>query len=280
MENILVKQKDKPKRIWEIDFLRGLAIILMILDHLCYDLSFLPSIFSNFHTINNPAIDFLVYNIGGIYWSEAREVLHLIFLSLFLLLVGISCHFSKSNLKRGISLFIVQLIFGGVMELVSFIIDMNMTVWFGILFHISVGILLTCLIDLIFSKIKKVTKWVYLGLGITLIVISIVFDLFIPTKSTNQITFDNIFMVLFGGLFYGGDYFCLTSTLPFIFIGKFLGEVLYKERKSLLPSLDICLNKPFCFVGRHSILFYLFHQVFLFLILGITMLSLGYTLNF
>ena len=49
----------KKPRIWEIDFLRGLAIIMMILDHFCYDCLFLPRLFSNFYQINNPFVNFL-----------------------------------------------------------------------------------------------------------------------------------------------------------------------------------------------------------------------------
>lgn len=40
MEKIEEKEKNNQKikkRIWEIDFLRGLAIILMVLDHFTYD---------------------------------------------------------------------------------------------------------------------------------------------------------------------------------------------------------------------------------------------------
>ena len=91
------------------------------------------------------------------------------------------------------------------------------------------------------------------------------------------------------------------AYMGFLFIGSFIGEVFYKERKSYFKPLpekpDKNSNKinqvvyystifPYkgiknviAFSGRHSLFFYLFHQVLLILILGIVLLSKGYTLN-
>lgn len=267
----------KKPRIWEIDFLRGLAIIMMILDHFCYDCLFLPHIFSNFYQINNPFVNFLFNDIGPIYSSDVRNVFHVIFVGIFLMLVGISCHFSKNNLKRGLLLLLVQVIFGTIMEVVSFLLKEDFSVWFGILYAISFSILATVLFDFLLKKVKY-KQFIYLGMGVILVAIGLIFHQFTQYNYVSEITVSNFFKVILGINAYGADYFPLFPLMGFCFIGKFIGEFFYNDRKSLLPKLDKAYNKPFCFVGRHSIIFYLAHQVVLVLILGIIMLSLGYKL--
>lgn len=260
------------KRIWEIDFLRGFAICLMILDHLCYDFLYLPNFFTNYYEINNPFITWCVDNIGPIFFNDIKIAFHYIFVAIFLLLVGISCHFSKSNLKRGLMLLGVQIVFSLVMEGLSIYTKENLRVTFGILYVISFSILITCLIDLIPYK-----KWIYLTLGIIIPILGIIFNMYMPPY-VYELNASNWWQVLLGLRSYGADYFSIIPYIGFVFLGKFIGEVFYDKRKSLLPKLDGVWNKPICFIGRHSIIFYLLHQVVLVALLGIICLSLGYTL--
>ena len=48
-----VFNQNKKSRIWEIDFLRGLPIIGLVLYHLGYDFIMLPYVFSNFYAMGN-----------------------------------------------------------------------------------------------------------------------------------------------------------------------------------------------------------------------------------
>ena len=93
------------KRINEIDFLRGIAILLMIFDHAIYDLfGLMPNIFAGMY-------DSLIYDLAKAYWKwPIREVFHHIVVFVFLAITGICCSFSKSNIKRGIKLFIVSML--------------------------------------------------------------------------------------------------------------------------------------------------------------------------
>jgi len=126
-------QNSRTGRLWEVDFLRGLAIIMMVIFHLAYDLDF-----------------FRIYEIdlsGGFWFYLARFTA-----SLFLLLVGISLTLSHSRaklagqrnqypfrlLKR--SLWIMSLAMG--ITLVTYIVIGRGFIVFGILHLISISILL------------------------------------------------------------------------------------------------------------------------------------------
>jgi len=73
--------KNLEKRFWEIDFLRGLAIIMMILFHLLYDLNYFGEYNLNLHS--------------GFWWYFARMTA-----TIFILLVGISLTLSFSRAKK------------------------------------------------------------------------------------------------------------------------------------------------------------------------------------
>lgn len=89
------------KRIWELDFLRGLAIIMMVFDHIMYDFAYLPGYFSNFYDVNHPLFNWL-NDFARLYWnSTLRFFGREFFVLLFLLISGISFTFSKDNFKRG-----------------------------------------------------------------------------------------------------------------------------------------------------------------------------------
>jgi len=68
------------KRFWEIDFLRGIAIVMMVVFHILYDFSF----FGNF--------SFDVFSGFWFYFGKACAVL-------FLLLVGVSLVISSFKKK-------------------------------------------------------------------------------------------------------------------------------------------------------------------------------------
>jgi uncharacterized membrane protein len=92
----------KTNRIWEIDFLRGVAIIFMSLFHLLYDLS-----------------EFYKFNID--YTSGVVDLMGETSALMFITLTGISCSLSKNNLKRGLKI----LFFALTITIVTYIYDVN-----------------------------------------------------------------------------------------------------------------------------------------------------------
>jgi len=70
-------------RIWELDFLRGIALILMIYFHVIFDMK--------------EFFDYPVsYSIGINYYIGKASAI------LFMLVSGISCSLSRSNIRRGL----------------------------------------------------------------------------------------------------------------------------------------------------------------------------------
>jgi len=100
-QNLLAKPKTQNRnRVWEIDTLRGICILLMLLDHFMFNFMILDLSTSNWLSVNNRFFQFMnAYAIW--YWEwAAREVIRFCVVFLFLLLSGISCTFSRNNKNR------------------------------------------------------------------------------------------------------------------------------------------------------------------------------------
>lgn len=271
--------KTKKNRIWEIDFLRGFSVLLMVCDHLLYDFTMLRGMFGNYssHSSNiAPAL----YNFG-VWWyynSDIRSVLHVIFVSVFCLLVGVSCSFSRSNPKRAGQLFLVSLIFSAVTFGAYYLFDISSI-------YIVFGILnLFCVSILVYSLLKMLPGH---KLIMTLVGVGIIALRFLPEFDATSIerivflvpsnqTIENFLKIAVGLARSGADWQPLVPWMGVVLIGGVLGEELYQERKSLLPKLDGKWNKPFCFVGRSSLLIYITHQPILVGILFVIMSIIGY----
>ncbi|MDH5385786.1 MAG: DUF1624 domain-containing protein [Candidatus Aminicenantes bacterium] len=228
-----VSQKSGSRRIWEIDFLRGLSIILVVGYHLLYDLGEFVGVerFFGFTT-----------DLSTIAWSVAQHF----FAGLFIVLSGTSSTLTRSNMRRGLKLLAVSL----AVTAITYIFDSSSAVWFGILQLLAVSILV---FGAAFEKAKPVTcaAWgvFVLGLGAVLHLL----------KKGMTIRFD---WLLPFGIHRPGyssfDYFPLIPWLGVFLIGAVLGKSVYAPRRSLLPW-----RLPQTFVnaaGRHSLLIYIFHQ--------------------
>ena len=67
----------------------------------------------------------------------------------------------------------------------------------------------------------------------------------------------------------GGDYFPLIPYLGYAFAGAAVITLFYGGGKSLLPKLDGGWNKPFRFVGKHTLLIVIVHQIVNMLLLAL-----------
>ncbi|MCX5775039.1 MAG: heparan-alpha-glucosaminide N-acetyltransferase domain-containing protein, partial [Firmicutes bacterium] len=166
------KKERLSHRIWEIDFLRGLAILLMLFDHLMYDFTLLPGLFPhNFYLHVSQIAPAL--NEMGIWWfyiSPLRYVGHVFFVGVFALIVGISCSFSRSNLKRGALLLLFALFISGVTLLADHVFNMGLFVVFGILHTFAISIFLYSLLRLL-----PYHRIVMLAVGSAIVVLFFIF---------------------------------------------------------------------------------------------------------
>lgn len=260
----------KQKRIWEIDFLRGLAIILMIFDHIMWDLYLMHDWFGGTPNLNGN--DFLLSLSHTAYTYLRSDIQfwgHMIFSNLFVFLVGVSTALSHSNIKRGVKLLAVAV----GLTLVTYLISMYIAftpIIFGILHCLSLSLL-------IYSFINQLTKnkWVYFVLAIPIIVLGVYWR-FWDLTFVESFDFSELGGIILGyGVAYGEDYFALFPYLGVLFLGAFFGMSVYKNRGSVLPKLDGKWNKPVCFVGRHALVIYILHQIIIPVIIFAIAFSMG-----
>lgn len=93
-----VFNQNKKSRIWEIDFLRGLPIIGLVLYHLGYDFIMLPYVFSNFYAMGNLGLQKFCYRVSLIMDSRLVDSLVPVFAGRFYLFVEYHQVFQKITL--------------------------------------------------------------------------------------------------------------------------------------------------------------------------------------
>ena len=226
------------KRFWEIDFLRGIAIIMMVMFHFLWDLNH----FYNFDI-----------SVSKGFWN----VFQITTASLFLFLVGISLTISNTNnnagyikyLKRGLKIFS----FGLIITVVTKLIFPDSFVVFGILHLIGVSIIL--------SYVFRKFRYLNLLFGICFVVVG-------GLLKNYAVNFDWLFFLgLYSNRFYSLDYFPIFPWFGVILIGMFFGNLLYSTNKRNFKLKDSSENKAVnfvCFLGKKSLIIYLLHQIVLY----------------
>jgi uncharacterized membrane protein len=228
------------ERIWEIDFLRGLSIILVIGYHLLYDLGDYVGIsrFLGWST-----------NLSTVAWTIAQHF----FAGLFVLLSGVSSTLTRSNTRRGLRLLAVALALTLATYLIAVwlhLFDPAETIIFGILHCLAVSMLLY---GAVFKRVSAAANAV---LGAGLIGLAALLPIL---KKALVIRSD--WLIPFGlpsPTFSSLDYFPLIPWFGVFLIGAALGRSLYSKKKSFLPwrlpvtSVNVA--------GRHSLLIYIVHQ--------------------
>jgi uncharacterized membrane protein len=234
-------KKPISSRYWEVDFLRGIAIIMMVIYHILFDVVFFHLAYVDLSSI--PVLLFL-YPIG----------------TMFLLLVGVSLTLSYSRVEETLSSwqrqkkFIIRglYIFGGGMlvTLGTWLYLEEGFVIFGVLHCIGVSTILAY--PLIRSRIYP------LLLGTVCVIIGVFLQL--------MVVVDFPWLLWLGFIpnnFYTVDYFPLLPWFGVILIGIFIGNNLYQNNKRRFKIKDLSQFIPVrgvCFLGRHSLLIYLLHQ--------------------
>jgi uncharacterized membrane protein len=227
-------------RFWEVDFLRGTAIILMVLFHMVFDL--------NYFGIQQIEL------VSGFWFYLARFTA-----SLFLLLVGVSLSLSYSRarllgqedrfrfrlMKRGLWIFSLAM---GV-TLVTYLIIGRGFIVFGVLHLIGVSLLLAYP----FLRLH--------GMNFILGLLFILIGLFLQSLSVD------FPWLLWLGLapmdFRSVDYFPLLPWLGVILMGVAFGDLFYRGYRRRFPLPDLAgssLLSGLAFLGRNSLAIYLAHQ--------------------
>ena len=243
--------QNRVQRVHLLDELRGLSIILMVIYHAVFDLVYVFSV--SFSIFNSPFVNFL------------RDL----FASLFIFISGVSCNFSKNNLKRGLR----YLLFGVSISLVTYWIFGEATILFGILHLLGISALVYHLchraVDIIDAKIGF---WVSVTLFILLfnvqngyIGISWLFKIPLP-----EIWYKGSFLFILGlpaKGFFSADYFPIISWIFIFFAGAFFGRF---AKKNELPAFFYQSHIPLLSkIGSHTLIIYILHQPLIYLLLSL-----------
>ena len=224
-------------RIWELDALRGIAIIWVVIVHFLYDLRMFFG------------IDLLSHGLIHPIWLHISKV--------FIVLSGLCVTLGKSSLRRGTIVFgagmLITVVTWAMVKL-GFAAE-DIFIRFGILHLLGACMLL-------WPVFRRLPWWLLAVLGAVFIAIGARFS---------GMTVENGWLFPLGlcrGDFYSGDYFPLFPHLGWFLLGTALGKTLYRKKKSFFPR--VTPPKFLCACGRRSLLIYLLHQPILYGITAIT----------
>lgn len=238
---------ERPRRVGFIDGLRGLDVAAMVLYHAMYDLVYIFGVDIPF--FNNFLMPYVQPFIAGI----------------FIVLSGISCRYSKSNLKRGLK----TLMLGMVLTVVTLIFMPREAIYFGILHFMGTAMLLFALLQPLLDKIPALAGLImsiviYIltqHLPIGWIGIGGLFRLELP-----QQLYDKSYLLPLGFAGAGSDYF---PVLPYFFMytaGSFLG--VFFKRNQMPNWLYNVRLRLFSMIGRHTLVIYMLHQPVILVVLS------------
>ncbi len=242
----------KNNRAFELDALRGLALLMMILHHFIFDLRYL--------------LDLDVFAFQETWWFE--NLLRPVFLNVFLLISGICCTFSRSNTRRGLRLLLVACGFTAATVIASRISGIDLYIFFNVLHLLALGTLLYAAVTWperrsAQSAANETRKaW----LDVLLLLLAAVM-LWLASLLPHWAAAGNYWLLPLGlppvKMVAMGDYLPIIPWLGFFIIGALIGRRAYSTRQSAFPGAPgwlLQVSRPFEWFGRHSLGVYALHQ--------------------
>ena len=254
----------KRERVWEVDFVRGLMILFVVWDHFMWDVRYVGS-----SSYNSGLFQWL-YKLSASYYSGSlRAVTHDVFVTMFVLVSGVSCSFSRGNGKRALKMCVFAILFSAITYVISAVIDEELTIYFNVIHVVALSVLLYAAIEWVWGKLTK--NWqknifgaVFFAVTMTALVVG----------HCAKYMHVNWTILVFGPsewrsniirkFTYGGDYLSFLPDFGWFLVGVVLGKAIYRERKSIFPSVNAKYVSPVTFCGRYSIWVYFISQVVMF----------------
>lgn len=233
-------------RIWELDALRGVCILCVIVVHFLFDLSFFGGL-----DLTLPAWYVFLQEYGG---------------AIFVVLSGVCVTLGSKSVRRGLIVFacgmLITAVTYGMYRLGMSGADV--VVKFGVLHLLGV-----CM--LVYPAFKKLPPAALAVLGLLIAVTGYAIrGIIVPQRWLFPL-----------GLTYEGftssDYFPLFPQLGYFLIGAAIGKTAYREKKTLLPGSfqKTPVARFFCWCGRQSLFIYLLHQPIVYGLLELVLLLRG-----
>ena len=231
-----------------IDFIRGFAIINMILFHLFYDLVY---IFGE----NLPFFE----SRGASIWQNMIAMT-------FIITSGISYNFGKKNSRKIILLFICA----AILSATTIIIIPEEFIAFGIIHFFAFATLFLSIFDGLFKKINP-----FVGIIIfTLLFISTRFitNGYIYLLNSKYYLPENFYGLGFlfwlgfpNNNFISSDYFPVIPWLFLFIVGYYIGRIIITKK----PVMKKKSFNPINIIGRHSLFLYIIHQPVIYIVLSL-----------
>jgi len=240
---------DSGSRLWEIDCARGIAILMMVVFHTVFDISFFA---------------IAPVEIGSGFWRYFAFATA----TLFLLIVGISLVVSHARAAQKLSGFALTRKFmirgagifalGLLVTLATYLYLHEGFVVFGILHLIGIAVILSPL-------------FFRFGRANILIGVAIILAGFLIHGINGPAYL--IPLGIYPSDFYSVDYTPLLPWLGVVLVGLGVGNYLYRDgvRQFRIRRLPDLVITPLSFLGRHSLVIYLVHQPVIILLLTTVM---------
>jgi len=238
----------QSSRLWEVDMMRGVAIVMMVVYHLMWDLRGLAG------------YDINVYTGFWHIWQQITA-------NLFIGIVGVSLTLSYGRARSkggkttaGWGKYVLRgaVVFswGIVVSIVTYFVDPAHYVRFGILHLIGVSIIIA------YPFLRF--RWLNLILGISLLLLAQI----IPVLGLNNPLLAPLGLNATPPRSF--DYFPLIPWFGVVLLGIFVGASLYTngQRRFTLPDIGNAFGiRTLRMLGQNSLLIYLIHQPIMIVIL-------------
>ena len=243
------------KRVHEIDFARGLLILLVVMDHILNNIMLHAQSWASW-VPQNPAFAQLFEGMKWYWNGEPRAVIRYIALFSFCFVSGASSQFSRNNWKRAGELLIVWgvlLVGGRLLEAYEWLPGTNTRIDFNVIGVLAFSTLFYCFVQ----------NQSWKGLTASCLLWFLASCYLIPfLGAINNVAYDDAYYipVLFNGTrYFTADWMPLFPYITFFFMGAVFAYFFYQEKKSYFKRHE--WERPICFVGRNTIWIYLGHQV-------------------
>jgi len=231
-----------PERVVLLDEIRGFCLLLMILYHGAFDIIYIFG-----------------FDIPAFHWPVLRVAQPLV-AGVFILISGICCHYSRSNLRRGA----LALGVGVLMSLITWRIMPDMRILFGILHFLGATMML-------FALARQALDRLPVFWGLFVMAALFAFTLLVPQGRLGlpgpfginlpRALYRTPFLFPLGFPspgFFSSDYFPLIPWLFCFFAGSYLGVL---STQGGLPRFFYHSHaRPLAAMGRRSLIIYVLHQ--------------------
>lgn len=224
-------------RVWQIDALRGVAMVLMTIFHALVDIR-------DFFGL----ADVRYFEPPLMYIGRASAIL-------FIFISGVSCRFSRNNIKRGVIVFLC----GMVVTAATFIYVRELYIRFGILHFLGAAMILAGLLERVLKndKFERIFLWTAAPLSL---LIGFVFS-----RMTTNLPF-LFFLGILTPQFISYDFYPIFPWIGIYLVGYAAGKIVVRNREKLSSYRANAPARALGALGKKSLIYYILHQPALFVV--------------